>query len=424
MRQSHYRTKAITLVFSLEKNHPSVILTFMNQIEKTKELLERGVEEIIGKDELIKKLESGETLRVKLGIDPTSPDIHLGRGVQLLKLRDFQELGHQVVFLIGNFTAEIGDTSDKESERPMLTTEDVENNLKTYLEQAAKIIDLEKTEIVYNKEWLSKLGYQEIGKQADAFSLNEFISRDNIKKRLDAGKRVSLRELLYPLMQGYDSVVVKADVELGGTDQRFNILAGRDLQKLYGQDPQSILLAPIIEGLDGRKMSSSYGNGVFFFDTPQDMFGKIMSLHDDFIIKYFQYFTRVDQETIKKFDNQLVAGENPKNIKIELAKEIVRMYHTSQDAEDAQKSWEATFSQAGFPEDAEVVEIDSGTELSAILIDNGFTKSKTEFRRFLENKSLKHFVNDDFEVIEEDLKVTENMKVKVGKKRFVVISVK
>ena len=396
----------------------------MNQIEKTKELLERGVEEIIGKDELIKKLESGETLRVKLGIDPTSPDIHLGRGVQLLKLRDFQELGHQVVFLIGNFTAEIGDTSDKESERPMLTTEDVENNLKTYLEQAAKIIDLEKTEIVYNKEWLSKLGYQEIGKQADAFSLNEFISRDNIKKRLDAGKRVSLRELLYPLMQGYDSVVVKADVELGGTDQRFNILAGRDLQKLYGQDPQSILLAPIIEGLDGRKMSSSYGNGVFFFDTPQDMFGKIMSLHDDFIIKYFQYFTRVDQETIKKFDNQLVAGENPKNIKIELAKEIVRMYHTSQDAEDAQKSWEATFSQAGFPEDAEVVEIDSGTELSAILIDNGFTKSKTEFRRFLENKSLKHFVNDDFEVIEEDLKVTENMKVKVGKKRFVVISVK
>lgn len=396
----------------------------MNETEKTKQLLERGVEEIIGKDELMKKLESGEKLRIKLGIDPTSPDIHLGRGMQLLKLRDFQELGHQIVFLIGNFTAEIGDTSDKESERPMLTTEDVENNLKTYLEQAAKIIDVEKAEIVYNKEWLSKLGYQEIGKQADAFSLNEFISRENIKKRLDEGKRVSLRELLYPLMQGYDSVVVEADVEIGGTDQRFNILAGRDLQKLYGQEPQSIILAPIVEGLDGRKMSSSYGNGVFFLDTPQDMFGKIMSLHDDYIIAYFWYFTRMDGETIGKFDDMLGKGENPKDIKAELAKEIVRMYHGEEEAENAHKDWEATFSQAGFPDEAEEIITGFNVPLSEVLTTAEIVKSKTEFRRLLENKALKVFVDNDFQVIEEDLGVTEPMKVKVGKKRFVEVKVK
>lgn len=396
----------------------------MNQTEKTKELLERGVEEIIGKDELIKKLESGKSLRIKLGIDPTSPNIHVGRSVPLLKLRDFQELGHQIVFLIGNFTAEIGDTSDKESERPMLTENDVQQNLDTYLEQAAKIIDLDKAEIVYNKEWLSKLGYQEIGKQADAFSLNEFISRENIKKRLDAGKRVSLRELLYPLMQGYDSVVVKADVELGGTDQKFNLLAGRDLQKLYGQDPQSIILGPIVEGLDGRKMSSSYGNGINLMDSPSEMFGKIMSLHDDFIIRYFQYFTRLAQDEIKKFEERLTQDENPKDIKSELGKVLVTMYHNVEEAEVAAAGWEATFSQAGFPDDAEVVEVKAGTELSKILIDYGFAKSKTEFRRFLENNALKQFVDDDFVVIEEDLAITECLKVKVGKKRFVEIVVK
>jgi len=395
----------------------------MNQIEKTKELLERGVEEIIGKEDLIKRLESGKPLRIKLGIDPTSPNIHVGRSVPLLKLRDFQELGHQVVFLIGNFTAEIGDTSDKESERPMLSEEDVQKNLETYLEQAAKILDLDKTEIVYNKEWLSKLGYQEIGKQADAFSLNEFISRENIKKRLDAGKRVSLRELLYPLMQGYDSVVVKADVELGGTDQKFNILAGRDLQRLYGQEPQSIILCPIVEGLDGRKMSSSYGNGINLMDSPQEMFGKIMSLHDDFIIKYFEYFTRLDRDEIRKFEQRLAQNENPKDIKAELGKELVKMYYSVEEAEAAAVAWEATFSQAGFPDDAEIIHVEAGMKLGDILIDYGFAKSKTEFRRFLENKSLKVFVNDDFKVVEKDFAFTEDIKVKVGKKRFVEIKV-
>ena len=212
--------------------------------DKINELLSRGVEEVIELEDLKKKLKSGERLRVKLGIDPTSPNIHIGRAVPILKLKDFQDLGHQIVFIVGDFTGVIGDTSDKESERPMLGEEEIQQNLKNYIDQVAKIIDIKKCEVHYNSEWLEKLNYKEIGKQADSFSLNEFSSRENIKKRLDEGKRVSLRELLYPLMQGYDSVAIKADVEIGGTDQRFNLLAGRELQRSYGQEPQNILTNP------------------------------------------------------------------------------------------------------------------------------------------------------------------------------------
>ncbi|MBU1112157.1 MAG: tyrosine--tRNA ligase, partial [Nanoarchaeota archaeon] len=234
---------------------------------KIEELLNRGVEEIIDRLNLKNKLKSGKRLRIKLGIDPTSPNIHLGRSIPLLKLRDFQELGHKIILIIGDFTGLIGDTSDKDSERPMLSEETVRENLKTYIKQAAKIINVGSAEIHHNSEWLGKLGYMDIGRQADVFSLNEFISRENISRRLEDGKRVSLRELLYPLMQGYDSVEVRANVEIGGTDQRFNLLAGRDVQRLYGQKPQDILTNPLIEGLDGRKMSSSFSNTINLFDT-------------------------------------------------------------------------------------------------------------------------------------------------------------
>jgi len=211
---------------------------------KIAELLARGVTEIIGRDELVAKLNSGQTLRVKLGIDPTSANLHLGRSIPLLKLRDFQDLGHQIIFVIGDFTGQIGDTSDKESERPMLTEAEVATNLTSYVEQVGKILDLERCEIRHNSEWLKQLTFAEIGRQADAFSVSDFIARDNIKRRLEAGKRVSLRETLYPLLQGYDSVEIRADVEVGGTDQRFNMLAGRELQRLYDQAPQSIITNP------------------------------------------------------------------------------------------------------------------------------------------------------------------------------------
>ncbi len=215
--------------------------------KKIEELLTRGVDEVIDKKNLEAKLKSGKKLRIKLGTDPTSPNIHIGRSIPLLKLRDFQELGHQIVFIVGDFTGVIGDTSDKDSERPMLTREKVEANLQGYFEQAAKIIDIRECEKYYNSEWLGKLTYHEIGTQADQFSVAEFIARENIRKRLDAGTRVSLREMLYPLMQGYDSVAIKADVELGGTDQRFNLLAGRKLQEFYGQSAQDIIMNPIAQ---------------------------------------------------------------------------------------------------------------------------------------------------------------------------------
>lgn len=351
-------------------------------------VLTRGVDEIIDRENLAKKLQSGKVLRIKLGIDPTSPNIHLGRSIPLLKLKDFQDLGHQIVLIIGNFTGLIGDTSDKDSERPMLTEEQIKNNLQNYIEQAAKIIDIDKAETYYNGEWLGELKYLDIGLQANEFSINEFISRDNIKRRLDAGKRVSLREVLYPLMQGYDSVKVKADVEIGGTDQRFNLLAGRDLQRLYGQEPQDILTNPLIEGLDGRKMSSSFGNTVNLFDAPNDMFGKVMSLKDEFIIKYFTLLTRVDLAEIGIYEKDLASGANPRDIKLKLAHELVRMYHGAELADAAQEYFIKTISHKEIPD--EVVEFKpSDYNLVAVLAESGLVSSKSDARRNIDQGGIK-----------------------------------
>lgn len=362
----------------------------MEKSDKIQELLTRGVEEIIDKNNLEKKLRSGKKLRIKLGIDPTSPNIHLGRSIPLLKLRDFQELGHQIVLIIGDFTGLIGDTSDKDSERPMLTQEIVNNNLKTYINQAAKIINIDQAEIHHNSEWLGELRYMDIGQQANAFSLNEFISRDNINRRLTAGKRVSLRELLYPLMQGYDSVEVKADVEIGGTDQRFNLLAGRDLQRLYKQEPQDILTNPLVEGLDGRKMSSSYGNSVNLLDSSEDMFGKIMSLSDEFIIKYFTLLTRVDLGVIKQYEKDLQAGVNPRDIKMKLAWEIVQMYHSEKAANHAQENFIQKFQKKEAPADLPEISMGADEEtLMNILKKCLPEKSGSDLRRLLDQGGVK-----------------------------------
>jgi len=319
--------------------------------ETIKELLSRGVAEVLDRVHLEKRLISGEKLRIKLGIDPTSPNIHLGRSVPLLKLRDLQELGHQIVFIVGNFTGVIGDTSDKSAERPMLERSAVEENLKTYLDQYKKILDIERTEIRYNAEWLEPLGYKEIAHQANAFSLAEFVARKNIKDRLEAGKRISLRELLYPLMQGYDSVVVKADLELGGTDQWFNLLAGRTLQEQYGQNPQDIMTMNLIMGTDGRKMSSSWGNTINLFDEPKEMFGKVMSVNDDLIIKYFTLATRVSMAEVKEYEKQLKSGLNPRDVKARLAKEIVGMYYGKLLAGKAVESFNKQFKNKELPDD-------------------------------------------------------------------------
>lgn len=391
--------------------------------QKIDELLERGVSEVIDKENLKKRLLSGEKLRVKFGTDPTSPNIHLGRAVSLLKLRDFQQLGHQIVFLVGDFTGVIGDTSDKDSERPMLSEEAVEENLKTYLEQAGKILDVSQIEFHRNSEWLESLTYKEITRQADAFSLAEFSARENIKKRLDEGKRVSLREVLYPLMQGYDSVVVKADVEIGGTDQRFNLLAGRELQRQYAQPAQDILMTNLIEGLDGRKMSSSWGNVINLTEDARDMFGKVMSMGDELIVKYFIHCTRVPMEEVAQLEKDMAGGAlNPRDAKLRLAGEIVKIYHGEEAAGEEREYFVSTFSKKETPKDAPQFAVGSeGLRLVELLVNSGNATSMGDARRKIEQGAVSvegEKLTDPNQPIDASL---EGKVLKIGKAGFLKI---
>lgn len=392
--------------------------------QKIEELLTRGVAEVIDRERLKARLLAGEKLRVKLGIDPTSPHIHLGRAVLLRKLRDFQELGHQVIFIVGDMTGIIGDTSDKDAERPMLTRQQVESNMKNYMEQAFKILDREKTETHYNSEWLATLGFLELGKMASVFSLHEFSSREVIAKRLSAGQRVSFHEMLYPLFQGYDSVAVRADVELGGTDQRFNLLAGRHIQPLYQQAPQDILMTNLILGTDGRKMSSSWGNTINLTDLPNEMFGKIMSIPDELMMDYFVHCTRVPMEDLGKIAEEIVTGANPRDAKVRLAKEIVTLYHGAEEAQKAEIYFVETFSKKQIPEVvAEYAPALEGTEnVESFIARIGLATSKSDARRKIEQGGVS--IDDEKIVVGSRMlsKESDNGKVmKVGKKDFVRI---
>ena len=402
-----------------EINFLTKSMTKINTDEKKiQELLTRGVEEVIDKKNLEKKLKSGKILRIKLGIDPTSPNLHLGRSIPLLKLRDFQELGHQIIFIIGDFTGVIGDTSDKDSERPMLDEKTVKQNMKTYVQQVKKILDIKKCEIRYNSQWLKKLNYHDIGLQADAFSLNEFMSRENIAKRLQSGKRVSLRELLYPLMQGYDSVAIKADVEVGGTDQRFNILAGRELQRLYKQIPQDIIANPLIAGLDGRKMSSSWGNTINLLDSANEMYGKIMSLRDELIIQYFRLTTRADMTTIAKYEKELKAGKNPRDYKIKLAMELVTFYHSSAQAKKAAQEFSNIFKKGGLPDNIADYNLkNKNINPADLLLEIKLATSKNEARRLVDGGGLK--INDQkITSWKENIRLKSGDIIQAGKRRF------
>jgi len=356
--------------------------------EKIKEVLTRGVEEIIVKENLEKKLRSGKKLRIKLGIDPTSPNLHLGRSVTLLKLRDFQQLGHKIVLIIGDFTGLVGDTSDKDSERPMLERKVVKENMKNYVAQAGKVIDIKKCEVRYNSEWLGKLNYGEIGAQANLFSVAEFITRENIKRRLDTGKRVSLREMIYPLMQGYDSVAIRADVEIGGTDQRFNLLAGRKMQPFYKQAGQNIITGPLVEGTDGRKMSSSWGNTINLNEAPNQMFGKVMSVKDDLIIRYFTLLTRVAMKDVRKYEREIKEGANPRDFKLKLAFEIVKFYHGEKAAKAAWDYFLKTFSKKETPKDIPLLRV-KDHDIISVLIESGACASKAEARRVIQQGGVK-----------------------------------
>ncbi len=385
---------------------------------KIAELLTRGVAEVIQKDSLEKKLREGKRLRVKLGIDPTSPNLHIGRSIPLLKLRDFQELGHQVVLIVGDFTAVIGDTSDKDSERPMLEREIIEKNKQSYFDQAGKILDLSKVELRYNSEWLENLSYREIGEHADLFSVADFTARENIRKRLDEGKRVSLREVLYPLMQGYDSVAVEADVELGGTDQKFNVLAGRPLQVKYGQEPQDIILNPLIAGLDGRKMSSSWGNVINLLDSSRDMYGKVMSITDSLLPEYFELTTRVPMNEVRE-----ILLEHPKDAKMRLAREIVSMYHDANAARDAEDFWVETFSKGEVPADIPEVSVSRGTLLLDALMESKLIESKSEARRLFEQGAISLPEEAGIKMDDPTLHVEREMILRIGKQRFLKITI-
>lgn len=394
-----------------------------NELEsQIDELLSRGVAEVIDRANLKKRLLSGEKLRIKFGTDPTSPNLHLGRAVTLLKLKDFQDLGHQIVFIIGDSTGVIGDTSDKDSERPMLEEKRVEENLKTYKEQAGKILDMDKVEFHRNSEWLDKLGYKDIGEHADQFSLAEFNARENIKKRLAEGKRVSLREMMYPLMQGYDSVAIKSDVEVGGTDQRFNLLAGRELQRHYKQIPQDILMVNLIEGIDGRKMSSSWGNTINLLDVPNEMFGKVMSIPDELIIKYLIHCTRISMDEITQREKEMKDGANPRDIKLKLAKEIVRIYHGEKEAEKTEEYFVNTFSKKETPDEIREVRIEKGeVGLLDFLVLAETAKSKGDARRKIEQGGVEingEKITDWKTVLS---KKDSGAVVKVGKIHFVKI---
>lgn len=387
--------------------------------DKIQDLLTRGVEEIFIKEDLEKKLFSGEKLRIKLGIDPTSPYIHLGRAVTLRKLKAFQDLGHHIVLIIGDYTAKIGDPSDKLDKRPMLTDEQIKNNLKKYLEQISLILDIKKVEVRYNSEWLKKMNFFEIGKLLECFTVQQMSKRRNFKERLDAGIDIFMVEFLYPALQGYDSVEVEADVEIGGFDQLFNLKAGRIVQKRYGKKEQDIMTLSMLEGTDGRKMSSSWGNIISLLDKPEDMFGKIMSLKDELITKYFLLATEMSFSEISKIEKSLKEGENPMVYKKRLGREIVTLYHNENKALKAEENWEKTFSKKEIPEEVEEIKIQKNTLLVDVMVNSKIVSSKSEFRRLIEGGAITRL--EDNKKIEDFNQKSEEGVYRVGKKRFVKI---
>ncbi|MCR4284083.1 MAG: tyrosine--tRNA ligase [Parcubacteria group bacterium] len=390
--------------------------------QKINEVLTRGVEEVIDFNHLKERMEKGEMLRVKFGIDPTGPKIHLGRAVPLRKLRAFQDLGHQIVLIVGDFTARIGDPSDKLEKRPMLTKEDIEKNMKDYIVQLGKILDMGKVEVHYNSEFLSKLNLEEIAELAESFSVGQMLARRNFKDRFEKGEEISVREFLYPLMQGYDSLVVNTDLEIGGFDQLFNLKAGRIVQRHYGKPEQDILITKMIEGTDGRKMSTSWGNVINIIDEPNEIFGKLMSISDELIAKYLLLATDMPEGEIIDIGGKMEKGElNPRDAKMELAKRVVEIYYGNVEAESAKNNFIETFQKGGIPEDVKEAEAEIGANLNDVLLGEGLVSSKADFRRLIEGNAIE--INDE-KITDAQYKIKKDCLVRVGKYRFLKIKIK
>jgi len=395
-------------------------------MDKTEELLTRGVANIIpDKDKLRKLLSSGKKLNIYLGIDPTATRIHLGHAVVLRKLNEFAKLGHNVSFLIGDFTALIGDTSDKDAERPVLTPQAVQENFKTYKKQAEKILDFSKIQVRYNSEWLKKLSFQEIVKLCQRFSVGDFVSRELIKKRLNDGKRVGLHEFLYPIMQGFDSLTLDTDLQLGGTDQTFNMQAGRTLIKEIKNKESFVLSTEFLMGTDGRKMSKSWGNAIWLDDIPNDMFAKVMAISDAQIIEYVALATKWPlKEKDLEFEYRLKTNENPINIKKDLAFEIVKELYDEKSAQDAKENFENTIQNKEMPNQIQLCTFDLD-ELCIVdvLKHVGFASSNSTAKDLIEQGG----VSIDGEIIKnpnQKIKLDKEKLLKVGKRRFVKIKIK
>jgi len=398
------------------------------EVQRQMDILKRGVEELISEKELEKKirksLETNTPLIVKLGIDPTGSDLHIGHAVPLRKLKQFQDLGHRVKFLIGTFTARIGDPTGKSETRPMLSSEDITKNIQTYLDQLKLILDMEKTEVVYNGDWLEKLTLEDVLKLLSQFTVAQMIQRDDFSKRLAAGKPVSLVEFMYPILQGYDSVAIDADVELGATEQTFNLLRGRDLQRNAGSEPQICMMMPILEGLDGvEKMSKSLNNYIGITEAPNDMFGKIMSISDELMWNYYELATDVPMEEIERLKAGVADGSiHPMDCKKRLGAEIVTIYHNEEEGKKAREWFENVFSKRNMNVDLPEVKLeDEEVGVIDLLVHKlNFFKGTSDARRLITQGGFK--VNDEpIKDVKAVIKLEDGMIIRAGKKKIVKI---
>lgn len=398
----------------------------MKSIDEQMRIIMKGVDDLIDEKELREKLikseKEGKPMIVKLGLDPSAPDIHLGHTVVLRKMKQLQDLGHQIVIIIGDFTGKIGDPTGKSKARKALTTEQVLANAKTYEEQIFKVLDKEKTIVRFNSEWLAKLNFEDVIKLATTITVARMLEREDFKKRYEGQMPISVHEFFYPLMQAYDSIALEADIELGGTDQRFNLLMGRSLQREFGMESQIVIMMPLIEGLDGKeKMSKSLGNYIGIDEEAGIMYQKSMEIPDELIIKYYNLVTDVHPDEVNKIESQLKEGSvNPRDIKMNLAREIVTLYHGEESAKEAEERFKSVFQKGQIPEDIQTIQVkEDGFDLIEVLVSNEIVKSKSEVRRLASQGGVK--VNGEkVEDLSTIVKESE-LVVQIGKKKFVKI---
>jgi len=398
----------------------------MKPIDEQLELIRRGADEILVEKELLAKLKEDRPLRIKAGFDPTAPDLHLGHTVLINKLRQFQDLGHEVLFLIGDFTGMIGDPTGKSATRPPLTQADVEKNAESYQDQIFKILDKDKTQVMFNSQWMGEMSSADMIKLAASSTVARMLERDDFSKRYKGGQSIAIHEFLYPLIQGYDSVAMKADVELGGTDQKFNLLMGRQLQEQHGQKPQCVLTMPILEGLDGvQKMSKSLNNYIGIDDAPKDMFGKIMSISDDLMWRYFELLSFRPMAEIEGFKHEIAQGKNPRDIKFLLAEEIIARFHSEEEATGAREGFIAQFAKNRIPDDIPELNFDAPAEgyaIANLLKDAGLCSSTSDAMRMIQQGAAKI---DGEKIADKTVKIQAGTKAifQVGKRKFAKISI-